>query len=61
MDPAKNNPDGYKVERDIRENLRCEAYTELQRFLLNLQVNKDLRTAEVAHLLLDAAKAWTRT
>lgn len=60
MDRTKDNPDAYQIQRDMREILRGEAYNELQKFLLDLQSLKDLRTAEVAHLLLDAAKAWTK-
>ena len=58
MDPAKQNPDGYKIERDVRENLRCEAYNELQRFLLTLQEHKDLRSKEIVGILLDASRKW---
>ena len=60
MNRSNENPDAYQIQRDVREILLGEAYNELQKFLLNLQDVKDLRTVEVAHLLLDAAKSWTR-
>lgn len=59
MNPAKLDPDGYQKVRDVREILQCEAYNELQKFLLNLQDVKDLRAREVVQVLLDAAKRWS--
>ena len=59
MEATMGKPRTTELEITPQEILRAEAYNELQAFLLKLQEAKDLRTADVVHLVLDAAKAWT--